>query len=461
MSKQKLPSLKISLSGVRGIVGESLTPQLVASFAAAFGSHCGAGEIVIGTDTRPSRQMVTQAALAGLLSVGCTPVDIGIVPVPILQFQVGRTGAVGGICVTASHNPVEWNALKFFGSTGLALRPTQFAELRDLYHQGVYPRVPSRGIPEIQQDHDSAIAAHRETVLQSLDLSRITARNFKVAIDCCNGAASRVAPEFLRTLGCDVVMLNCDPDEPFPRHPEPTRAHLGPLREIVQHSGADVGFALDADADRLALVDEEGVALGEDATVTLVVRHVLSRQPGAVVVSQSTSRMVDDVAGEFGCPVYRSKVGEINVIEEIFRRQAVVGGEGNGGVIVPAVNPCRDSFVGMGSILELLTREESALSTMRRKLPRYTIIKQKLSCRPRDVQASLRLLRRLFRDLDPDLSDGIKVTWPDRWLHVRGSNTEPVIRLVAEARQEEQANELINRTLDYLRPIVDPESAED
>ncbi len=451
---RELPSLKISPSGVRGIVGESLTPQLAASFAAAFGAYCGKGEVVIAADTRPSRQMVTQAAVAGLLSVGCTPVDIGVAPVPILQFQLRRTPAAGGICITASHNPMEWNALKFFGPSGNPLRPSQFAELRDLYHQGVYPRVPSHEIPEMRQDQGSAVAAHQECVIESVDVSRISKRKFRVAIDCCNGAASKVAPQFLRTLGCEAIELNADPDQPFPHDPEPVRANLGQLCETVRRSGADLGFALDADADRLALVDERARALGEDVTVALATLRALSRQSGPVVVNLSTSRMVEDAARRFGCPVHRSRVGEIHVLEEMFRRGAVVGGEGNGGVIVPSVNPCRDSFVGMAWILDALAEDACSLSEMRGRLPTYAIVKEKLRCRPRDALSALRLLRRLYRDCDPDLTDGVKVTWSDRWVHVRASNTEPALRLVAEAGTESDAVELINRTRDQLRFVA-------
>lgn len=448
------PSLKISPSGVRGIVGESLTPQLVASFAAAFGTYCGRGEVIIGTDTRPSRRMVTQAAFAGLLSVGCAPVDVGVVPVPVLQFETRRSGAAGGICLTASHNPMEWNALKFFGPNGFPLRESQFVELRDLYHQGAYPRVSASEISSIRRDYQTAVQGHREAVLESVNQSAIAARRFRVAVDCCNGAASRVAPEFLRALGCDVTELHTDPSRPFPRDPEPTRENLGALQESVRDSHADIGFALDADSDRLALVDETGAPLGEDATVSLAVRRVLSQRRGPVVVNLSTSRMVEAVAAGFGCPVYRSKVGEIHVLEEMLRRDAVVGGEGNGGVIVPAVNPCRDGFVGMAVILDALAAEGETLSEMRGRLPELFMVKVKLPCRPRDVQSFLRLLRRLYQEESPDLTDGVKITWPDRWLHVRGSNTEPILRLVAEAEQRDQAADLISRTLDYLRPAI-------
>ncbi|MBI4584394.1 MAG: phosphoglucosamine mutase [Planctomycetes bacterium] len=449
MARQPL-SLKIGISGVRGIVGESLTPQLITSFAAAFGTYCGGGAVLIGTDTRPSRRMASLAAVAGLLSVGCSPVDLGIVPVPILPLAIRERKAAGGICITASHNPMEWNALKFFGADGVVLRPNQFEELLDLYHQGTYPRVEAQAIAEVRADQ-AALLEHREAVLRAVDGDAIRARRFKAAVDCCNGAASLVAPDFLRALGCEVAELHCDPEAGFPRHPEPTAESLAELCRRVREAGADLGLALDADADRLALVSERGEPLGEECTLALAVRHVLGRRPGPVVVNASTSRMIDDIAAEFGCPVHRTRVGEVHVVEKMLECGAPIGGEGTGGVIAPAVNPCRDSFVGMAFILESMAREGCAIGELRRRLPAYVMVREKISCRPRDVAPALRLLRYLYRQEKIDLTDGVKVLWPDRWLHVRGSNTEPILRLTAEARTEEEARGLVRGIQEYLR----------
>jgi phosphomannomutase len=446
-------SLKISISGVRGVVGDSLTPQLVTSFAGAFGTYCGAGTIIVGTDSRPSREMVKQAVLAGLLGAGCTPIDVGIVPVPALQRHVQEAHAFGGICITASHNPIEWNALKFFASDGIILRPNQAAELVDLYHQGVYTRVGAREIHDVRTDR-TTLQRHRKAILRAVDVEAIRKRRFTVAVDCCNGAASVASPQFLEELGCRVVPLWTDPHQPFPRNPEPTPENLGELCRTVRASGADLGFAQDADADRLAMVDETGTPLGEECTLALAVRHVLRRTPGPVAVNVSTSRMIDDVAAEFGCPVLRTRVGEVNVVEALLRSGATIGGEGNGGVIVPDINPCRDSFVGMALMLEALATEGGSLSAMRGRIPRYVMVKDKITCPAREIAPALRHLQSLYEDQALDLTDGLKILWPDRWLQARGSNTEPIVRIMAEAPTSDDAHAMVRTAVEQLEAVL-------
>jgi len=446
-------TLKIGISGVRGIVGDSLTPQLVASFAGAFGTYCGAGPILVGTDSRPSREMVKQAVIAGLLSAGCTPIDVGIVPVPALQNHVREAKAFGGICVTASHNPIQWNALKFFGPDGIILRPNQAAELVDLYHQGEYTRVPAAEMRDVQADVDT-IRLHHEAVLATVDVAAIRARKFKVAVDCCNGAASLATPAFLRALGCEVIELYTDPDQPFPRNPEPIPENLGELCRVTREGKADLGFAQDADADRLAIVDEHGAPLGEECTLPLVIRHLLKHNPEArekpVIVNISTSRMVDDVAAEFGAPLIYTRVGEVNVVEAMLAKGAIIGGEGNGGVIAPRVNPCRDSFVGMALVLEALAKEGGSLSAMRAKIPDYAIVKTRVECPTRQVAPALRALREAYRGEEIDTIDGIKIIRPDRWAQARGSNTEPIIRITVEAPTEVDARALAGEVVECL-----------
>jgi phosphomannomutase len=346
---------------------------------------------------------------------------------------------------------MEWNALKFLGADGITLRSNQFAELTDLYHQGLYPRVSSFRIQECRLD-DSAVAAHRETILSAINEVAIRSRHFKVAVDCCNGAACRAAPEFLKALGCQVIELHTDPNAPFPRNPEPVPESLGALCQAVRESGADLGFAQDADADRLAVVNERGEPLGEDCTIALVLDHLLPRRPGPVVVSMSTSRMADDVAARHSSVIHRTRVGEVHVLERMLAIGSRIGGEGNGGVIAPAINPCRDSFVAMAYLLEALAETKSVISDLRSQLPSYAMVKHRIAGRSRDAASFLRLVRHLFRDDEMDLTDGVRVLWPDRWVHVRASNTEPLIRVIAEAPTEAEASQLVQRVTEYLRP---------
>ena len=444
-------SLKIGPSGVRGVIGESLTPQLVTSFAAAFGTYCGTGPILVGTDTRPSGEMVKQAAIAGLLSVGCTPVDVGIAPVPALMLHVREAGAFGGILVGGSDGSLEWNALKFIGSEGLALRPNQAAELTDLYHQGVYPRVRALDMSDVRTDA-TTVARHLRAVANAVDVERIRSRKFKVAVDPKGGAASTPTPRLLEALGCEVVAINAGGATPFPANPDLEEANLAELGDLVRRSDAHVGFAQDGDADRLAVVDERGAPLGLDATVVLVVQRWLQRKAGPVVVDVSTSRMVDDVAAGFGCTVHRSRVGEANVLEAMSEHGAEVGGESDGGAIVLPVNPCRDSFAAMAVILEAMAVSGESIGALRARVPRYFMVRERLLCPARDIAPSLRLIRSLFPGERFDLTDGVKVMWPDRWFMARPSTTEPVIRLAAEAPSETEARFLVNRVLEVLSP---------
>lgn len=450
---EKIPTLKIGVPSVRGIVGESFTPQLAAEFAAAFGSCCGPNEVVIGTDTRSSRTMITHAVVSGLLGVGCKPIDVGIVPSPSLQHCIRTGSAVGGICITASHNPVQWNALKFFGSEGISLSPNQFAELTGLYHQGAYARVSSDSISRLKTD-DSVVRRHSQMIIEALDSDLIRGKEFKVAVDCCNGAASKAAPDFLRKLGCRVYEFNCEMDKPFPRNPEPIKQNIKKFCSFVRESEAEIGFALDADADRLALVDHLGNALGEDYTLALVASYYLESEVSPIVVNVSTSQVIEDVAARFGTTVYRTKVGETYVVEKMFQTGSSIGGEGNGGVIIPGLNPCRDSFVGMGYILEYMASSSNSIAELKQQLPAYEMIKSVVTCRPRDIVHFKSMLRHLYQGFRLEAIDGLKIFKGSGWIHIRGSNTEPVVRIIVEAESTKEAESFLAEILDYLRPLV-------
>jgi phosphomannomutase len=439
---QAIPTLKISISGVRGVVGESLTPTLLTRFAQAFGTYVGHGAIVIGRDTRTSGEMVRQSVVAGLLSSGCRVVDLDVCPVPTVQLLVRQRGARGGIAITASHNPAEWNALKFVNSSGLFLTAAQARQLLDIYHQGEYVKVAGAEMRSVEASA-GAIDLHIKAIMDALGPLPAGTRRLRAVVDSCNGAGSIVAPRLLEALGAEVVQINTTPDGMFPRGAEPVPENLGALCEAVRERNADVGFAQDMDADRLAVVDERGQPIGEEYTLILAARHVLSKGPGPVVANLATTQVLDSVARDFGCPVFRSKIGEANVTEEMQRRGAVIGGEGNGGVIYPRINFARDSLVGMALVLHLLAATGRTVSNLIDELPRSFMFKEKIVCRSDRIGKVLKTVRGVYAQWPQDLRDGVKVTTPDGWLLVRGSNTEPIIRLVAEGETEDGARRMI------------------
>lgn len=437
-----IPTLKISISGVRGVIGESLTPTLLTRFAQAFGTRTGAGTIVIGRDPRTSGEMVKQAVIAGVLSTGNHVVDIGMCPVPTVQLQVRHRKAQGGIAITASHNPAEWNALKFVGPNGLFLDAGQAREMLDIYHQGEYTKVGSAEIRTVEEV-EGATDEHIKAILDVLGPLPKTRAPLRVVIDSCNGAGSLVGPQLLSLLGAEVIPINITPDGSFPRPAEPLPENLGALCEAVKRHRADVGFAQDMDADRLAIVSEQGVPIGEDYTLVLATLYVLGRERGPVVANLSSTSALEEVAKKFNCPIYWTKIGEVNVTDKMKQQNAVIGGEGNGGVIFPRINFARDSLVGMALTLHLLAGSGKTVTQLLESLPRYSIVKEKMACPSQRIPDVLRMLRAEFGEFPMDTRDGIKVMLPDGWFLVRSSNTEPIIRIVAEAKSEDQAKEIV------------------
>lgn len=448
-----IPTLKISLSGVRGVIGDSLTPTLLTRFAQAFGTYVGSGTIIIGRDTRPSGAMVRQAVIAGLLSSGCRVIDLDVCPVPTVQLIVRQRHAQGGLAITASHNPAEWNALKFINADGLFLSAGQARELLDIYHQGDYTKVAGGEMRSVES-FDGALDAHIKAIVSVVGQLPTGARKLKVALDSCNGAGAIIAPRLIAALGAEVVTINTTPDGSFPREAEPTPENLVELCRLVKESGADVGFAQDMDADRLAVVAETGEPIGEDNTLVLAARRVLSHTPGAIVINLSTTSAMDDVARMFDCRLHRAKIGEANVTELMQQVDAVIGGEGNGGVIYPRINFCRDSQVGMALVLHLLAETGRTVTELLSDLPRYQMIKEKLECPSDKIAQVLKMVQREYADESLDLRDGVKVNFADGWLHVRGSNTEPIIRLVAEAQDGARARELLERVFDKAARVL-------
>jgi len=448
-----IPTLKISISGVRGVIGESLTPTLLTRFAQAFGTHVGARTIVIGRDPRTSGEMVKQAVIAGLLSSGCRILDIGMCPVPTIQLLVRHHRAHGGIAITASHNPAEWNALQFIGEGGFFLNTGQARELLDIYHQGEYTRVGGAEMRKVSEV-TGATDLHIQTIMEVLGPLPTRKKKLRVVLDACNGAGSLVGPKLLEALGAEVITINITPNGSFPRPAEPLAENLEDLCAAVMTHRADVGFAQDMDADRLAIVSEEATAIGEEYTLLLATLRVLGKTPGPVVANLSTTSALQEVVRRFDCPLFLSKIGEVNVTEEMQKQSAVIGGEGNGGVIYPRLNFARDSLVGMALILHLLAETGQTITELVNTLPRFAMIKEKLVCPSDKISVVLRMLRHEYAAYPMDLRDGVKVSLPEGWFLVRGSNTEPIIRVIAEAEREADARALIDRVFSRVQECI-------
>ncbi len=460
--------LMVSVSGVRGRVGEALTPEVVARFAAAFGAYLGESvggrkpRVVLGRDSRTSGPMFARVATAALQSVGCDVIDVGLAPTPTTLFAIRHHDADGAIVVTASHNPVEWNALKFASGAGMFLDADEGPRMRAYVAERPIPYAAWDALGEVSQDAD-APARHVEAVLRIpyLDIDALRKRRFKVALDCIRGAGSTVLPQLLEALGCEVVGLNLEPDGRFPREPEPVAQNLGELERLVRESGADLGMATDPDADRLSLVAGSGRAIGEDFTLALAAELVLRHRRGPVVTNLSTSRILEDVAAKAGVPLHRTAVGEINVARRMEAEGAVVGGEGNGGVILPDVHLTRDAVVAAALVLQLLVETGQTLDEHVAGHRRYVIIKDKL---PRDagrVEDAYAVLSDRLPAPEIDRQDGLRLAWPDeaKWLHLRPSGTEPILRIMAEAPTESEAHDLVAKAREALVPAEAPSPA--
>lgn len=451
--------LVISVSGIRGIVGQSLTPEVVATYAAAHGAaaaaRTGGRTVVLGRDARVSGPFLAAAAEAGLRSVGCDVVDVGMACTPSILLAVEDRAAAGGIALTASHNPAPWNALKLGSHRGMFLTPAEGAEVLAMVAEERIPRAAWDG-PGGRETADDATSRHVERVLADplVEVEAIRARGFRVVLDTCAGAGSLPALPLLSRLGVQVDGLHLEPTGRFPRDPEPTAANLAELSARVRSTGADLGLAIDPDGDRLALVDERGEALGEDLTLALAADYVLSRRPGTVVTNLSTSQVIDRVAESHGGRVLRTAVGEVNVALGMLSVDSPIGGEGNGGVIHPGIHHTRDAPAGVALLLTYLAIRGGTLSQAAAAFPSYAIVKAKLSLERMDGDA---LLERAAKELDApvvDRTDGLKLLWPDRqqWLHLRKSGTEPIVRVIAEAPDEEDARRLVDRAKGLATP---------
>lgn len=449
-----IQSLRIGVSGVRGIVGQSLTPQLVVGLAQAFGTYLDGGLVVIGRDPRPSGEMILNALIGGLLSTGCSVIDVGVCPTPTLQHAVVDLAADGGIAITASHHPSAWNALKFCRDDGIFLNEYQAEELLSIYHQGAFVLCAGEELGRVGRD-EGAINRHLTKVLLSADRHAIAGMAPRVVIDSVNGAGADCAEGLLEKMGCEVVAINDVPTGRFPRDPEPIPENLGQLCAAVVEHGADIGFGQDADGDRLSVVSADGVAIGEEFTLAFAADVMAGRRPGPLVTNLSTSRMIDEVGERHGCEVVRSKVGEVHVVETMRRVGAIGGGEGNGGVIDPTVGYCRDNLAAMALILEGMARRGVSVAEWAAEFRPSAIVKDRVDCPAGRTQRAMLALRRYYAGRRLDETEGVKVfAEGDAWVHARPSNTEPIIRVIAEADDYEMARALCDEAMRVIADAI-------
>ncbi len=424
--------LIVSVSGIRGVVGSSLTPEAATRFAGALGAYLKGGRVAVGRDSRPSGQMLKHAVIAGLTAAGCTVDDLGIVPTPTVGLAVRNLKAAGGMMITASHNPAPWNGLKLFGPDGAVLSADDGRDVARLYETGEFARATWDKVGELHVPPD-VTDVHLRAVLDCVSVAKVASKNFTVFLDGNGGAGGPLGVRLLQDLGCLVVQHNCVANGDFVHDPEPTPAHLVDVAPWVAQTQSAVGFVLDPDSDRLALIDETGTCLSEELTLALAVKYRLRQVTGSVVVNMSTSRVIQDVAEQAGCDISRSAVGEANVVERMRVLDAVIGGEGNGGVIDPRVGWVRDPFVGMAMILSLMAEDDVPLSQLVAQLPPYAMLKTKYPVDRDRLAGVLAALPGKWPAAKVDTLDGVRLDGPDWWLHVRPSNTEPVVRVIAEA----------------------------
>ena len=443
--------LKIGITGVRGIVGDTFTPEVAIGFAQAFGTYLDNGRILVCRDTRASGPMVRAAVVAGLLATGCEVIDLGVCPTPSLQLAVTWLKADGGIAITAGHNPSQWNALKFVRGDGLYLNSMQAEELLDIFHQGEFAKATWDKIePAIK--HQDPIEHHIELLKNVFDVEAIKNRRLKVAVDCCNGACSRLIPRWLQELGCEVLAINDDARATFPHPPEPKPETMAQLSAVVKAGHADIGFAHDADGERLGIVTELGQPLSEELTLALATRIRLEQNAGTVVTNVSTTSAIDQIAARHGGTVVRTQVGQTYISEGMIEHGAILGGEGSGGVTVPELHLTHDSAAAVGLILEGLARTGKPVSEVVQELPRLTMLKHNVPVEPNRLYSLLQNFRLAIEheQLTHDLTDGIRVVLPQGWIHVRASNTESMIRVIVEAEEATSAHNLLDWVRDRL-----------
>ncbi|HVX10402.1 MAG TPA: phosphoglucosamine mutase [Pirellulales bacterium] len=442
----------ISVSGLRGVVGDSLTPLVALRYVSAFAEIMPPGAIVLTRDGRATGGPLADVIRGGLLAAGRDCLDAGIAATPTTGVLVRQHAAAGGIQISASHNPPEYNGLKLFSSEGRVIPAALGEQVAARYRSGGGAWAPHSAFGNAMDCGDT-IARHLQLVLATVDVERIRRRRFQVLLDSNHGSGSVLGEPLLAALGCETVIVGGEPDGLFGHPPEPIAENLTTVSRQVVAAGAAIGFCQDPDADRLAIVDEKGRYLGEEYTLALCAAHLLGRKTGAIVTNCSTSRMTQDLAARRGAPFFHSAVGEANVVDVMRAQQAVLGGEGNGGVIHPQVGYVRDSFVGMALVLDALAARELPISALADELPRYEIVKIKIGLPPEKVASGLDRLQQHFGAARADRLDGLRLDWPGKWLLVRASNTEPIVRAIAEAETVDDARQLCDEAARVLNSL--------
>jgi phosphomannomutase len=447
-----MPEPIISVSGLRGIVGESVTPDVAVRYVCAFAATLPPGPVVVTRDGRATGPMLADLVRGGLAAVGTSVLDAGVAATPTTGVLVRQHQAAGGIQISASHNPAEYNGLKLFSAAGRVIPADEGQRVLERYHSKPPAWARHDGLGSVTSCHDPT-AEHCRLVLATVDAPRIAACRFKVLLDANRGAGGGLGRRLLEALGCRLVVLGEEADGRFDHPPEPTAENLVSVLAHVRDVNADIGFCQDPDADRLAVIDHSGRYLGEEHTLAICVEHVLRRHPGPIVTNCSSSRVSEDLAARHGVPFFRSAVGEANVVDRMLAAGAVLGGEGNGGVIDPRVGLVRDSFAGMALILDAMAARSVPVSQLADELPRYEIVKSKVRLDPQRVPAALAALERHFADASCDRLDGLRLDWPGKWLLVRASNTEPIVRAIAEAEDAVEARRLCDEAAAVLARV--------
>ncbi|MDP4193822.1 MAG: phosphoglucosamine mutase [Bacteroidota bacterium] len=447
-----MPTLMVSISGIRGIIGDGLEPDVLVRYTSAYADFCGKGKIVVGRDARISGEMVKSIVIGTLIAKGHEVIDIGITPTPTVQYTVKQIKAAGGIAITASHNPNEWNALKLLNKTGQFMSLEENVELQRIYAAGQSKYESWDKLGKLTTYSEGLWKHVKDAInLEYIDIQSIKKRKFKVVADCVNGAGVYVIPNLLREFGCEVIELNTEKTGIFPRLPEPLPENLTETMKVVKQTGADLAVVVDPDVDRLVLITEKGEPFGEENTITQAVKFVLSKKKGNVAVNLSTTRAVDDVAGEFGCQVFRSPVGEANVVKKMIETGAIIGGEGSGGVIYPALHYGRDALVGIAITLQHLLEFGGTLSELKKSLPQYFIAKRKIELLGHNPDDIIKELRDKYCNEKINTEDGLKIDFADHWVHFRKSNTEPIIRCITEAKSIDEAERYIDKYFSEIK----------